>query len=454
MTTGTGDVVRARLVAEQPMVGPPRPWRFPSFERREVAGGRMIVCDLPGQPLAMLSLVVDAGAVTEPAGKEGVALLCARALGEGTQARDAYAFAVAGERLGATWRASTDWDSLRCGFEVPAGELVAAAELLAEAVRTPALDDAVLARVHAERLDELLVDQSQPGPRAATAFAAAVWSPESRYARRDGGDLQSLGAITADDVRRFHATRFGPDTVTLVVAGDLSGVDADRVGRAVFDGWSTRAAQAGEPVVTASGRGRRIILVDRPDSVQSMLYVGHDGPKRKVDDFVPMTTMALALGGMFNSRLNYRLREEKGYTYGAFGSFDCRRHGGIFLSRSAVHTDVTAAALTDLVAELQRMHDSGLDESELDRARSYRAGIFPISFASLGDLVVHGHRDDHFDRLREQIQSIELEEVNAAAAARLRPEEAVMVVVGDAAATADALRDSGLGPVEVVRDEG
>src|SRR5947209_6079329 len=157
------------LVAERPEPAPPRPWRFPSFERRSVAGGRLIACDVPGRPLAMLLLVVDAGAVTEPTGREGIALLLARALSEGTTSKSAYEFAVAGERVGATWRADTDWDSLRCGFEVPAGELPAAADLLAEAVRQPALDDATLQRVRDERLDELHLELSPPGPRANAA---------------------------------------------------------------------------------------------------------------------------------------------------------------------------------------------------------------------------------------------------------------------------------------------
>jgi predicted Zn-dependent peptidase len=142
-----------------------------------------------------------------------------------------------------------------------------------------------------------------------------------------------------------------------------------------------------------------------------MLYVGHDGPQRSTPDYVPMTTMALALGGMFNSRLNYKLREEKGYTYGAFGGYDCRRHGGVFVARAAVQSEVSAAALTELIAELERMHDEGLTEEELGRARDYRAGIFPVNFAApgpvasgLAELVVHGHPDDHFDRLRAEIQ--------------------------------------------------
>jgi predicted Zn-dependent peptidase len=450
----------AQLVSERPQPSAPRPWRFPEFTRLDVSGGRVIACHLPGKPLAVVSVVLDAGAVTEAAGHEGVALLVARALSEGTVDRDAYAFAVAGERLGAGWRADVDWDSLRCGFEVPAGELPAAAELLAEAVREPRFDTPTLDRVRDERLDELRLDLSQPGPRAAAAFAAAVFTADSRYSRPDGGDVRSVSGINSDDVRAFHATRFAPGTATLIVAGDLSGTDIDALGRTVFDGWKGPQPVASRPAVSANGGDRRIVLVDRPGSVQSMLYVGHDAPARRTPDYVPMTTMALALGGMFNSRLNYRLREDKGYTYGAFGGFDCRRDGGVFVARTAVQSEVTAPALTDLITELTLMHDEGLTAEELERARSYRAGIFPINFAGpgavasgLGELVVHGHPDDHFDRLRAQILAVTTEEVNVAAGARIRPDDLVAVVVGDAATIAEDLRATGIGPVEVVKDE-
>jgi zinc protease len=435
------------LVAQRPEAAPPRPWRFPTFERRTVAGGPVIACHVPGRPLAMVLLVIDAGAITEPKGQEGVALLLARALSEGTEGKSAYEFAVAGERLGATWRADTEWDSLRCGFEVSAGELPAAANLLAEAVRQPALDD-------------LRLELSQPGPRANAAFVDAVFSSASRYAVRDGGDVESVARVTPDDIRAFHATRFAPDAATLVVVGDLATTDVDALGRAVFGGWTGNAAPVSPPDVTPRSDRRRIVLVDRPGSVQSMLYAGHDGPRRAIDDYVPMTTMALSLGGMFSSRLMLRLREDKGYTYGAYGGYDCRRHGGVFVARAAVHTEVTAPALADMVAELRLMHDDGLAEDELDLARRYRAGIFPINFAGspavaggLSDLVVHSFADDHFDRLREQIQAVTVDEVNAAAAARLRPDDVVSVVVGDASVVVDGLREIGLGPVEVVTDE-
>jgi zinc protease len=448
------------LVAERPQPGQPRPWHFPSFERHDVAGAQVLAAHLPGQPLAVVSLVLDAGAVREPAGRQGVALLAARALSEGTVSKDAYEFAVAGERLGATWRADADWDSLRCGFEVPAGELLAATELLAEAVREPALDDAALHRVRAEHLDELRVDLSQPGPRASAAFADAIFTADSRYSRPDGGDLSSVAAIGSDDIRAFHRDRFVPAVATLIVVGDLDGVDVAALGATVFGGWSGAAPAAVEPTVSLREDKRHIVLVDRPGSVQSMLYVGHDAPARRTPDYVPMTTMALALGGMFNSRLNYRLREDKGYTYGAFGGFDCRRHGGVFVARAAVQSEMTAPALVDLVAELALMHDKGLSVDELERARSYRAGIFPINFAGpgsvafgLAELVVHGHPDDHFDRLRQAILEVPLEAVNVAAADRLRPDDLAAIVVGDAAVIGDELRATGIGPVEIVTDE-
>jgi zinc protease len=449
-------VTNAQLVGSRPAPAAPLLWSFPSFERRQVGGGHVIACHLPGKPLAVVSLVLGAGAMTEPHGQEGVSLLLARALSEGTSRRDAYEFAVAGERVGATWRADTDWDSLRCGFDVPADQLLAAAELLAEAVREPALDEDTLTRVRDERLDELALDLSQPGPRAVMAFSAAVFTDDSRYARLDGGDLESLERITPDDIRAFHRDRIGSDA-TLVLAGDLSSTDVDAVGHAVFDGWQASAAPSVSRTVSSTAGQRRIVLVDRPGSVQSMVYAGHDAPSRSTPDYVPMTTMSLALGGMFNSRLNLKLREEKGYTYGAFGSFDCRRDGGVFAARAAVQTGVTGAAVNDLLAEIESMHDGGVTTEELERARNYRAGIFPINFAGpgsvasgLGDIVIHGHPDDHFDRLRAAIQATTLDEVNAAAKSRLRPDETVIVVVGDADAVQGDL--TGL-PLEVVTDE-
>ncbi|HVA59634.1 MAG TPA: pitrilysin family protein [Mycobacteriales bacterium] len=425
-----------------PTSGPARPYHFPRFERVAVAGGgTLIAAHMPGRPMATALLVVDAGAVTEPPGREGVALLTARMLAEGTTRRDAFAFAVAAERLGASWSADADYDSMRVGFDVPADELPAAVDLLGEAVREPAFGAEAYARVGAERVDELAVEWSQPGPRAGAAFAAALWAPESRYARRDGGEPQTVAAVSRSDVVDFHAARVRPERSTLVVAGDLSGLDPSALAERMFAGW-TAAAPAGAVVpdpASARDGGRRVVVVDRPGSVQSMLVLGHPAPPRTTPDYVAMSTMALAFAGMFGSRINYRLREEKGYTYGMFGGFELRRHGGIFALRAAVQREVTAAALGEAIAELQRTAAGGITAAELEIARNYRVGVFPVSFAqphavagALGDLVIHQLPDDYFDRVRSDVAAVGLDAVNEAAATRLLPDRLVSVVVGDA----------------------
>jgi predicted Zn-dependent peptidase len=383
-----------------------------------------------------------------------------RALSEGTARRDAYGFAVAGERLGASWRAATDWDWLRCGFEVPAAELGAATELLAEAVRTPGFAPETLARVRDERLDEVRIERSQPMARGMEALAATVFADTSRYSRSDGGTEESVAAVTADDIGDFHATAFGSSRVALLVVGDLDGVDVDSLGRTAFDGWAGKETTAASPDVAVAPPRRRVVVIDRPGSVQSVLCAGHQGPPRQVEDYVAMTTMSMVLGGMFSSRLNLKLREEKGYAYGAFGSFDTRRDGGMFVARSSVASNVTVPALVDMVGEIERMHADGVEVPELEAAQAYRAGVYPLNFAGslavafgLGEIVANGFDDDHFDRLRADVLAVGKSAVDAAAASRLRPDDLAMVVVGDASSFLDDLRAADLGPVEVLADE-
>lgn len=430
-------------MSARPDSGPPREYRFPRFDRLASGNGELISAHLPGRPLATLTLVLPlAGAVNEPSGQEGLALLTGRMLAEGTTRRDGYEFAVTAERLGASWQADAAYDSLQVGFDVPAENLPGAVELLAEAVRMPAFDSSAFHRIRAERIDELTLEESQPAAAAARAFAASLWAPQSRYRTRVGGERDSVSQIGLADVVGFAAGRLHPARATLIVAGDLAGLDPRALAEAFFAGWVPGTPLAPDPADPAqpTGGSRRAVLVDRPGAVQSMLYVGHPGPARRCADYVALTTFGFALGGMFNSRLNLRLREELGYTYGAQAGFELRRHGGIFAAAAAVERSVTGPALAEILEVLQEAHDHGLGSTELAVAQSYRSGVFPVNFngpaalaRALADIVVHELPDDYYDRLRAEVTELDLAAVNAAAADRLHPEALVSVVVGDAA---------------------
>jgi zinc protease len=441
------------LIAERPGPGPARPYQFPPVVRRTVAGGQVVAAHLPGHNLAVAALLLDAGAGREPLGREGLAGVVAKALEEGTTRRDSTGYALALEGLGTELSIDLDWDSFRVGVQVSPDRLVAAVELLAEAVRTPRLDPAAVTRVRDDEVTALRMYWANPGPRADAALRADLFGADQRHGRPMDGDPDSVAAVTVDDVTGFHAewlTRPG----TLLVAGDLDRLDLVALAHAAFAGTAGEPVAPGNPFDVEIRDQRRIILVDRPGSVQSTLRLGHAAPHRAHPDYVPMTLAGTVLGGAFTSRLNHLIREVRGYTYGIRGDFGLSRRFGRFVVGAGVQTAVTAPALVDAVGEIARTQATGVTEEELAVARSWRAGQLSVELQSpwsiisaLITLLLYGLPDDYHARLREQLLSATEAEVSAAAAAHLRPDGLTLVVEGDAALIRDDLIASGLGEV-------
>ncbi|MGN9919641.1 M16 family metallopeptidase [Micromonospora palomenae] len=441
------------LIAARPGAGIPRPYRFPAVVRREVAGGRVVAAHLPGQNLAVAVLLLDAGAGREPVGKEGLGGVLAKALEEGTAQRDATTFALAVEGLGTELVTGLDWDSFQVSVQVPVDRLSAAVELLAEAVRTPRLDPDDVRRVRDDEATALRMDWANPGPRADAALRADLFGADNRWGRPMYGDPDSVAALDVEDVTVFHSEWFlRPGT--LIVAGDLDRLDLDALAAAAFAGTGGGPAERGGPIEVPLHTGRRILLVDRPGSVQSTLRLGHPSPHRAHPDHVPMTLAGTVLGGAFTSRLNHLIREVRGYTYGIRGDFASSRRFGRFAVSSGVQNAVTAPALVEAVGEITRTRVGGVTADELAVASSWRAGQLSVELQSpraiasaLTTLVVHDLPDDYHARLREALLAADVAEVSAAAAAHLHPESLTLVVEGDAAVIRDELIATGLGEV-------
>ncbi|WP_431944311.1 M16 family metallopeptidase, partial [Micromonospora marina] len=438
------------LITTRPGPGAARAYRFPQVVRRTAAGGQVVAAHLPGQNLAVALLLLDGGAGREPVGKEGLGAVLAKALEEGTAQRDATAYALAIEALGTELATGLDWDSFQVSVQVPVDRLTAAVELLAEAVRTPRLDPADVLRVRDDEATALRMDWANPGPRADAVLRAELFGAQHRWGRPLYGDPDSVAALEVDDVTVFHSEWFiRPGT--LVVAGDLERIDLDALAATAFAGAGGGPVERGGPIDVPLAGQRRIILVDRPGSVQSTLRLGHPSPHRAHPDHVPMTLAGTVLGGAFTSRLNHLIREVRGYTYGIRGDFASSRRFGRFAVSSGVQTAVTAPALVESVGEISRTQLTGVTEDELEVARSWRAGQLSVELqspraiaAALSTLVVHDLPDDYHARLREQLLAATVEDVSAAAATYLHPESLTMVIEGDAAVVRDELVASGL----------
>lgn len=450
------------VVAERPRPGVPRAYAFPSFERVRLTNGLTIITvDLPGRPLLSASLVLRNGAADEPSADAGATVLSARALTEGTAQHDAIALVEATERLGASLHADAGWDAYSVGVDVPASRLEAALAVLAEVVAEPTFPAGEVERIRDERLNDLLQARAEARRRLDEAFSAAIYTPESPYHRPAAGTQETVTGLDRDRLQAAWQRGVDPHTMTLIVAGDLSGLDPARIAGNLMGGWQ-RAAQASAPgpIVAASAlTGRRLLIVDKPGAPQTEIKVGHIGVTRRIPDFYAVSIMGAILGGLFNSRLNMKLREEKGYTYGAGAGFDPRRAAGPFSARAAVNTDVTAAALSDLVAELDRIRSERVTDAELAAARDFLVGVFPLRFETPGPVVgamqgmiVHDLPDDELATYRARIEAVTVDDVLSAAQAHLDLERAAAVLVGDAAAIATSLEGAGFGPVEVLHD--
>jgi predicted Zn-dependent peptidase len=256
-----------------------------------------------------------------------------------------------------------------------------------------------------------------------------------------------------------------PGRSTLIVGGDLGGLDVAGLAARLFGSWDGTGAGGAGPAPTAiddtgTNVGRQVRVIHRPGSVQTEIRVGHRGLPRRIPDFHALSVMGAILGGLFNSRLNMKLREEKGYTYGAGAGFDLRRGAGPFAARAAVNTEVTVPAIVDTLAELDRIRDAPVSDAELRAARDFLVGVFPLRFetagavvGALGSLAVHGLGVDELVSYRSRVEAVDADAVAAAARDHLKIEDAAIVLVGDVDAFGPALEAADFGTIVIERDE-
>lgn len=462
LTVG-GQVGGARRAQEldrsvAPRVGSPRSLRLPEIQDYTLDNGlRVILVERSALPLVSLELQFRGGASAHGAEKAGLASLTADMVDEGTATRSALEIADAVDLLGASLGSSAGYDASQVRLSVLRSRFEEALELVADVVMRPSFPESELDRVKRERLARVVQRSDVPAALADDAFATVLYGGDHPYGVSLLGTEGTLGSLTRDDVVAFHGERYAPGQATLVVAGDVTREELDGMLASAFAGWEGRGVDPGPVTAGAPDGTRTIYVVDKPGAAQSEVRVGRVGVARDTDAYYPLSVLNTVLGGSFTSRLNSKLREEKGYTYGAGSFFDMRRAAGPFEASAAVATAVTDSAVADFVEEMDRMLDEDVPSDELARARNYMALRLPQRFESLDDVVrrlselaMYGIPLDFYGGYVDGVQQVDAGTVRSSARRYLGTGRMAIVIAGDRAAIEEPLKALGLGPVVVM----
>ncbi len=439
--------------------------RFPTIERAELSNGlKIALAHRSGVPMVHFSLMVDSGYSADPAGKSGLAGLTADMLDEGTKTRNALQISKDEELLGAEldFRAGADF----CGARLSAlkQNLDKSLELFADLIVNPAFRESDFKRVQQLQLDAIQQEKAEPFGMASRVLPVIIYGSNHPYGAPSSGNgsEDSVRKLTREDALRFHREWFKPNNSTLIIVGDTTIEEMKVKLQKVFSEWE-RGQITTRTIPAILNKSESILyLMDRPDSMQSLIGAGIATVPSNNPDEIAIQCMNNILGGEFTSRLNMNLREDKHWAYGA-GSFVADARGQrLFMAYAPVQTDKTKEAILEMMKELKGIvDDKPVVKAELDRTQRQMtlemAGRWETLRSlsrSVSQLVYFGLPDDFYQTYASNVRGLTLDYVSKASRMVIQPEKMVWVVVGDKAKIEPGLRELGFKTIRYLDKDG
>lgn len=464
-TAGTsGDETTVEVVREEPQreappeSGPARDVQFPAIARAQTSSGlELNTVEFGDLPLVYLRLVVRSGSATDPAELPGLAQTVAQMLKEGTRSRSSAELAEDVEFLGADLSVGSDEENLYIMVAAMQEHLDEAMQILADVARNPRFANAELERLKRRETDRLALASQQPRYLARRTFYEEIYGSHP-YAHVDT-TAEAIERISRADLSRWHRAHVVPNNSFLVATGAVDPADVQAAAERAFRGWRSRTVPETEYAPPPERSAREVIVVDRPESVQSVIYVGNLALSRNDPNFVPLQVANQVLGGSAASRLFMDLREQRSLTYGAYSGVQETAQVAPFIAYAAVRNEVTEDAMAAFMEHLDRIVAEAAPEDEVADAKRYLSDSFPLDIETAGRVAsmvealrVFGLPDDYWGTYRTSIRAVTPAEAHQAASEYIRPERALIVAVGKADDIVEPLRR--YGPVRVIDADG
>jgi len=447
------------LSSPAPMYTPPSPQVFTAKN-----GVTVWLLERHTLPYVAFTLTVPSGSSSDPTGEGGLAMKTAEMLNEGAGSRGAIELSRAIDALGASLDTNANTDESRVSLTVLKKNLSPAFAIFSDVVSRPRFEPGEWKRLHDISVNELTERQSDPDEVAKVVERAALFGPDHPYGHPVEGTLASAKKWSLPSIQRFYKTAWRPDRAVLVAVGDVTRAELTTLVDGDLASWhAPPKTLAPTPLAPAAPTGPwpTLVLVDRPDAPQSVIAVIRPGIAAG-DPTEPAAVRAnVALGGLFTSRLNQDLREEHGYTYGAYSRLSFNRGVGAFVASAAVMTDKTADALKALVADMNTYAASGLTEPEVEKTRSQSRAELVETFEGVDRVAAQlaldasvglGPSFQKTSALRKD--TAQKGELDALAKAHFDPKSAIVVVVGPRAKLDGPLRALGYTDIQVRDAEG
>jgi zinc protease len=448
-------------LAKMPESSGPVSFRAPQIQTATLSNGlKVYLVERHGLPIVQVDLNILSGGSADPAGKPGAASLTAALLDEGTTTRNAMQISTRTQELGARLTTGSSFDASSASLNILKRDLDAGLELLSDVVVHPTFPSEELERQRKIYLGRIQEEMSDPSSLAFRAMQRRIFGAGHPYAQpfSGNGTAASIQALTRDDLVRFHQAYYVPNNAAALVAGDITLAEATARLEKALGGWKRGEVTALSVPAPKPSSTARVLIVDRPGAQQSYVVAAHLGMPRRDPECLPFEVMNTILGSYFSARVNMNLREDKGYTYGAYTFPINLRDGGVFACTAPVHTKFTKESVVELLKELRGIgSDRPATETELATAKKRLIQGYPQEFETirgiegqLAEVVVYSLPLDEWTTRMGRIEAIDAAAVQQAAKKDVRPDDLVFVIVGDRAVIEEGIKSLDLGQIEVV----
>ncbi len=418
-------------------------------------GLKVLLVEEHALPVVTAELVARAGSENNPPDKAGLATLTSDIMSDGTQSRSLEKLAQDQERIGARLSANTAMDYGAISLNVLTSHISEGLDLLADVSQHPAFRSEDVDRRRKQRLVRITQESDNVQSMAMRVGPRLVFGDQP-YGMAASGTVASINAVAQADVTGFYNDHYGPADSALIMAGDVTREEAEKLAKQYFGNWTNKATGAPSIPAAPAPQPTRVVIVDKPGAPQTALLAFGVGVPENSPDADTLSVLNYTLGASFGSRINMNLREVHGYTYGARSGFSEYRGGGMFYAGGLVRTDVTAAAAKELMSEIRNFPDKPSTAEELAAAKEASVRSLPGRFettSAIADAVdglfLYDHPLDYFAKLPAKYQAITEADIARVAKLYLHPDQLVIVTAGDRSKIEAGLREAGLGPVEM-----